>query len=143
MDRSGSTCAARQSRAPPLRGHLRSAVVYDQLWRWLEAGHGLEVTMIRNVTDIDDKILQRSSANRMPWWAWAATYESEFREAYASLGIRRPTYEPRATSHVPQILAMIDQLIEQGYAYRATDGSSDVYFDVSPDRSRGCGVIGA
>lgn len=142
MDRSGSTCAARQSRAP-LRGHLRSAVVYDQLWRWLEAGHGLEVTMIRNVTDIDDKILQRSSANRMPWWAWAATYESEFREAYASLGIRRPTYEPRATSHVPQILAMIDQLIEQGYAYRATDGSSDVYFDVSPDRSRGCGVIGA
>jgi cysteinyl-tRNA synthetase len=105
-------------------------VAFDQLWRWLEAGHGYEVTFIRNVTDIDDKILAKSQEAGVPWWAWALQHERSFAAAYDALGVRRPTYEPRATGHVPEMVALVEELLERGHAYRATDGSSDVYFDV-------------
>ncbi|GAB4071099.1 cysteine--tRNA ligase [Angustibacter speluncae] len=114
----------------PHIGHLRSAVAFDQLWRWLEAGHGYDVTFVRNVTDVDDKILAKSRDAGVAWWAWALQHERAFTAAYDAVGLRRPTYEPRATGHVTEMVALIDRLVERGHAYRAEDGSSDVYFDV-------------
>lgn len=114
----------------PHIGHLRSAVAFDQLWRWLEAGHGYDVTFVRNVTDVDDKILAKSRDAGVPWWAWALQHERAFTAAYDAVGLRRPTYEPRATGHVTEMVSLIDRLVERGHAYRAEDGSSDVYFDV-------------
>ncbi|QCU78812.1 cysteine--tRNA ligase [Citricoccus sp. SGAir0253] len=126
----------------PHVGHVRSAIVFDILIRWL--GHtGLRVTSVRNVTDIDDKILEKSAASyapdfeeddlypaEEPWFALAYRFEQEFARAYAALGVRRPTYEPRATGHVPEMFALIQRLIDAGHAYPAADGSGDVYFDV-------------
>lgn len=126
----------------PHVGHVRSAIVFDVLIRWLEAT-GLRVTSVRNVTDIDDKILDRSAASheggfeasalypaREPWWALAYRFEKAFDAAYLALGVRRPTYEPRATGHMTEMAALIARLIERGHAYPAQDGSGDVYFDV-------------
>ena len=126
----------------PHVGHVRSAIVFDILARWLEY-RGFAVTTVRNVTDIDDKILEKSAASyaadfqaednykpREPWYALAYRFEQEFARAYQTLGVRRPTYEPRATGHVPEMHELIDRLIERGHAYPAADGSGDVYFDV-------------
>lgn len=126
----------------PHVGHIRSAIAFDQLTRWLEY-RGLRVTAVRNVTDIDDKILAKSAASFEPdvehepgsvpeeqWWALAYRYEQEFLKAYDTLGVTRPSYEPRATGHIPEMLALIQQLIDRGHAYPALDDSGDVYFDV-------------
>ena len=114
----------------PHVGHLRSALVYDILRRWLEA-KGLRVTMARNVTDIDDKVLEKAGETGEQWWALAYRFEQEFNSAYRTLGIDAPTYEPRATGHIPEMLALIERLIAAGYAYPAEDGSADVYFAAS------------
>ncbi|MBT2498156.1 cysteine--tRNA ligase [Agromyces sp. ISL-38] len=115
----------------PHIGHLRSALVYDILRRWL-AYRGYDVAFVRNVTDIDDKILQAASEERAEeWWALAYRVELEFTAAYASLGIMAPTYEPRATASVAQMQELIARLIERGHAYAAPDDSGDVYFDTS------------
>ncbi|MEJ5867565.1 cysteine--tRNA ligase [Pseudokineococcus sp. 5B2Z-1] len=116
--------------APPHIGHVRSGIAFDVLARWLEAGHGLRVVFIRNVTDVDDKILDKSAAAGVPWWAWASRHEQAFTRAYDALGVRRPTYEPRATGHVTEMLEMVDEIVAAGHAYPAPDGSGDVYFDV-------------
>lgn len=126
----------------PHVGHIRSAIAFDQLTRWL-THRGLRVTVVRNVTDIDDKILAKSEASfasgfqpeagEVPgeeWWALAYRYEQEFLKAYDALGVSRPTYEPRATGHIPEMHALIQQLIDRGHAYPALDDSGDVYFDV-------------
>lgn len=126
----------------PHVGHIRSAIAFDQLTRWLQY-RGLRVTVVRNVTDIDDKILAKSEASFAPgftpepgevpgeeWWALAYRYEQEFLKAYDALGVSRPTYEPRATGHIPEMHALIQQLIDRGHAYPALDDSGDVYFDV-------------
>lgn len=126
----------------PHVGHIRSAIAFDQLTRWLEY-RGFRVTAVRNVTDIDDKILAKSAASFEPdfeaepgavrneeWWALAYRYEQEFLNAYDTLGVSRPTYEPRATGHIPEMHALIQQLIDRGHAYPALDESGDVYFDV-------------
>ncbi len=119
-------CGATVQGAPHI-GHLRSAIAFDILVRWLRRS-GLEVTLIRNVTDIDDKILVKSAEADVPWWAWAHRFEREFAAAYAALGVLPPTYEPRATGHVPEMIELIDRLIERGHAYRGAEGN--VYFDV-------------
>ncbi|MEY2848753.1 MAG: hypothetical protein RI885_1418 [Actinomycetota bacterium] len=111
----------------PHIGHLRSALVYDQWSRWL-THRGLAVTLVRNVTDIDDKILAASDGSE-EWWALAYRVELEFSASYARLGIRPPTYEPRATASVQQMQHLIDDLIGRGHAYAADDDSGDVYFD--------------
>ncbi len=111
----------------PHVGHLRSALVYDQLRSWLTVS-GFNVTMVRNVTDIDDKVLENANSTGEQWWALAYRYEIEFNKAYAALGIKPPTYEPRATAAIPEMLDLIDRLIDAGYAYQAEDGSADVYF---------------
>ena len=111
---------------PPHVGHVRAALNFDVLRRWLTAtGH--RVTLVRNVTDIDDKILAKAEANGVPWWAWAYENELACTRAYDVLGVLPPTYEPRATGHVPEMVELMQRLIERGHAY-AVDG--DVYFDV-------------
>ncbi|AXH36633.1 cysteine--tRNA ligase [Humibacter sp. BT305] len=114
----------------PHIGHLRSALVYDQLRRWLSAS-GYAVTFVRNVTDIDDKILVNAAESDEQWWALAYRVELEFTAAYSALGIMPPTYEPRATASIPEMQAIIERLIERGHAYAPDDGTGDVYFDVT------------
>jgi cysteinyl-tRNA synthetase len=114
---------------PPHIGHIRKEVVFDVLRRWLEH-RGLEVTLVANVTDIDDKILAKSANAERPWWAWAFENERELDDAYAVLGCLPPTYQPRATGHVPEMVELMTTLVERGHAYVAEDGSGDVYFDV-------------
>ncbi|MEO7588443.1 MAG: cysteine--tRNA ligase [Arachnia sp.] len=115
--------------ASPHVGHIRKEVVFDVLRRWLEH-QGLEVTVVANVTDIDDKILAKSAENGEQWWALAYRFERELHDAYASLGCIPPTYEPRATGHIPEMVELMTQLVDSRHAYVADDGSGDVYFDV-------------
>jgi cysteinyl-tRNA synthetase len=114
----------------PHIGHLRSALVYDIMRRWFSA-RGYRVTFVRNVTDIDDKILAAAAEEGIgeQWWSLAYRVELEFTAAYNALGILPPTYEPRATASVQQMQQLIERLIELGHAYPAPDGSGDVYFD--------------
>jgi cysteinyl-tRNA synthetase len=113
----------------PHVGHVRSAVNFDVLQRWLR-WHDYEVTFIRNTTDIDDKILVRAAEQGRPWYNLAYAMKRELDRAYEALNVAPPTYEPAATGHVPEMLELIGQLIERGHAYAAADGSGDVYFDV-------------
>jgi cysteinyl-tRNA synthetase len=115
--------------AGPHIGHLRSGVNYDVLRRWFLRS-GYEINFIRNITDIDDKVLARSVETGQPFWAVAYANERILAAAYADLGVLEPTYEPRATGHIPEMHELIKQLIDKGHAYVAPDGSGDVYFDV-------------
>jgi len=113
----------------PHVGHVRSAVNFDVLRRWL-AATGYAVTFIRNITDIDDKILVKSAEQDRPWYNLAYDMKRELDRAYDALHVLPPTYEPAATGHVPEMIELIEKLIELGHAYPAEDGSGDVYFDV-------------
>ena len=113
--------------APPHIGHIRSGVNFDILRRWLIAS-GYDVTFIRNVTDIDDKILHKAVHEQIPWWAVAMKYERAFSDAYAALNVLPPTYEPRATGHISQMIELMELLISRGHAY--APGNGDVYLDV-------------
>jgi cysteinyl-tRNA synthetase len=115
--------------AAPHVGHIYKEVVFDVLRRWLER-LGYDVTIIANVTDIEDKILAKSAAAGRPWWAHAYLFERALHVAYEILGCRPPTYEPRATGHIPEMVELISTLVDNGHAYPAGDGSGDVYFDV-------------
>ncbi|BBY57976.1 cysteine--tRNA ligase [Mycolicibacterium sarraceniae] len=110
----------------PHIGHVRSGVAFDVLRRWLTA-KGFDVAFIRNVTDIDDKILTKAADAGRPWWEWAATHERAFSAAYDALGVLPPSAEPRATGHITQIIDLIERLMDTGHAYT---GAGDVYFDV-------------
>ena len=112
--------------APPHIGHLRSAVAFDVLIRWLEAS-GYRVIFCRNVTDIEDKILRAADAEGIPWWALAERNQRAFTRSYDAVGCRPPDVEPRATGHIPEMIALIGRLIDGGHAYPAGGG---VYFDV-------------
>ena len=111
---------------PPHIGHMRGALNYDVLRRWL-THQGLDVTLVRNVTDIDDKILRKAGEHERPWWEWSARYEREFEAAYAVLGCLPASIAPRATGHVTQMVELMQRLIDDGHAYAA---AGDVYFDV-------------
>ena len=113
--------------APPHIGHVRSGVNFDILRRWLIKS-GYKVTFIRNVTDIDDKILHKAVHEEMPWWALAMKYERAFTEAYSALNVLPPTYEPRATGHITQMIELMQLLIDRGMAY--APGNGDVYLEV-------------
>jgi cysteinyl-tRNA synthetase len=118
-------CGATTQAAPHI-GHIRSGVNYDLLIRWLE--HlGIDVTFVRNVTDIDDKIITKSAEEGVDWWALSERNQRAFTWAYDVLGCRPPSGEPRATGHVPEMIVLIRRLIEAGHAYAA---GGDVYFDV-------------
>ena len=118
-------CGATPQSAPHI-GHLRSGVAFDIVRRWF-AAKGMDVAFARNVTDIDDKILNKAAEHSRPWWEWVSTYEREFTRAYNTLGVLPPSVEPRATGHVTQMVEYMQRLIDRGFAY-ASDGS--VYFDV-------------
>jgi len=118
-------CGATVQGAPHI-GHVRGMLNYDVLRRWL-VHSGLDVLLVRNVTDIDDKILNKAAEAGRPWWEWAATHERAFEKAYADLGCLPPSVTPRATGHVTQMVRLMERLIEAGHAY-AADG--DVYFSV-------------
>lgn len=118
-------CGATIQGAPHI-GHVRSGVAFDVLRRWLTAS-GYDVAFVRNVTDIEDKILAKAAEAGRPWWEWGATFERSFNWAYGQLGVLPPSIEPRATGHVTQMVDMMVRLIDNGHAY-AADGN--VYFDV-------------
>ena len=113
--------------APPHIGHIRSGVNFDILRRWLLASN-FDVNFIRNVTDIDDKILHKAVHEEIPWWAVAMKYERAFTQAYAALNVMPPTYEPRATGHITQMIQLMQILIDNGSAY--APGNGDVYLEV-------------
>ena len=121
-------CGATVQGSPHI-GHMRSGIAFDVLRRWLERC-GQEVRLIRNVTDIDDKILSKSAAAEppVPWWAWAQRFEREFDAAYRALGVDAPTYEPRATGHIPELIDLVQRLLDAGHAYVGESGN--VYYDV-------------
>jgi cysteinyl-tRNA synthetase len=119
-------CGATVQGAPHI-GHVRSGVNFDILRRWLTKS-GYDVTFIRNVTDIDDKILHKAVHEEMPWWALAMKYERAFSAAYTALNVGPPTYEPRATGHITQMIELMQLLIEKGAAY--APGNGDVYLEV-------------
>ena len=112
--------------SPPHVGHVRSAVAFDILRRWLIAS-GYDVAFLRNVTDIDDKILHNAGHEDIPWWSLATRNTRAFTAAYDALNVLPPTGEPRATGHVPEMVALMQRLIDRGHAYAA---GGDVYFDV-------------
>lgn len=118
-------CGATVQGSPHI-GHVRSGVAFDILRRWLLA-HDYDVAFIRNVTDIEDKILTKAADAGRPWWEWAYTYEREFDDAYDALGVLPPSGQPRATGHVTQMITLMQRLIDRGHAY-ASEGN--VYFDV-------------
>ncbi|WP_075763722.1 cysteine--tRNA ligase [Actinoalloteichus fjordicus] len=117
----------------PHIGHVRSGLNFDVLRRWLIVA-GYDVLLVRNVTDIDDKVLTKAAAAGRPWWEWAARFERAFEDAYDALGCLAPSITPRATGHVPQMIELMQRLIDRGHAY-AADG--DVYFSVTSHPSYG------
>ena len=119
-------CGATVQAAPHI-GHIRSAVNFDILRRWLIKS-GYNVTLIRNVTDIDDKILHKAQHEKTSWWALAMKYEREFTAAFDALNVLAPTYEPRATGHITQMVDLMQILIDNGSAY--APGNGDVYLEV-------------
>jgi cysteinyl-tRNA synthetase len=125
-------CGATVQGGPHL-GHLRSAICFDILVRWLQA-YGYQVTYCRNVTDIDDKILAAAAAEDIPWWALAERNLRAFTAAYDMLGCRPPDVQPRATGHIPEMIELVERLIDGGHAYQA---GRDVYFDVRADPGYG------
>ncbi|GAA1941708.1 cysteine--tRNA ligase [Amycolatopsis minnesotensis] len=118
-------CGATVQGVPHI-GHVRGALNYDVLRRWL-VHSGLDVLLVRNVTDIDDKILAKAAGAGRPWWEWAATHERAFESAYETLGCLPPSIAPRATGHVTQMIELMQRLIDGGHAYAA---GGDVYFSV-------------
>jgi cysteinyl-tRNA synthetase len=119
----------------PHLGHLRSALVYDQLVRWFRTlGH--EVTLIRNVTDIDDKVLDNAAAEERSWWGLAFECEHAFASAYRAIKIATPTYEPRATGNITEMIDLIQDLIAKGHAYQV-ENSADVFFSANSWKNYG------
>lgn len=113
----------------PHVGHVRSGVSFDVLRRWLTV-RGYEVHFIRNITDIEDKVLAKSAEQGRAWYNLAYAMRIELDKAYDTLNVAPPTYEPAASGHVPEVIEIIMTLIGRDYAYPAEDGSGDVYFDV-------------
>ena len=126
-------CGATGQSSPHI-GHIRAAVAFDIVRRWfLKLGY--KVTFVRNVTDIDDKILDKAAAAGQRWWARAYYYEREFTEAYNTLGVLPPTVEPRATGHMSDMIDLIQRILDNGHGYVVTDAdgkpTGNVYFDVA------------
>ncbi len=119
--------------APPHVGHIRSGVAFDVIRRWFLAT-GFDVVFVRNVTDIDDKILHNAGHEDVPYWVVAMRNERAFTRAYDVLGCLPPTYEPRATGHIPEMIEMMQRIIDNGHGYAA---GGDVYFDVRSQEGYG------
>ena len=127
-------CGATVQGSPHV-GHLRAAVSFDTLIRWLRRS-GYQVTYVRNVTDIDDKILNKSAEAGWDWWAWAYRFEREFTQAYETLGVQAPTYEPRATGHIPDQIDLVQRLIDADTLIRMGAATSTLTSTPSPTTAR-------
>ncbi len=114
----------------PHVGHLRSAVAFDIVARWLRIGHGYEVKLVRNVTDIDDKILVNAQNLGKDWRELAVEVEAGFNQVYDSLGAG-VAHSPHATEHIGGMIGVIERLIERGHAYQAENGTANVFFDTA------------
>jgi cysteinyl-tRNA synthetase len=108
-------------------GHARVLVVFDLVSRWLMAS-GYQVTYVRNITDIDDKIIRRALDNGEPFEQLTGRFIEAMNDDATALGVRKPDLEPRATENIPQMLKLIGALIQKGIAYPADNG--DVYYAV-------------
>jgi len=117
----------------PHLGHARTFLTFDVFFRYLKS-KGYDVSYVRNVTDIDDRIIDRSIKDGVPWNEVVSRYYGEFEECAAQLGLLEPTLSPRATNEMPCIIEMIERLVEVGAAYETSDG---VYFSVAKDPSYG------
>jgi cysteinyl-tRNA synthetase len=115
-------------------GNFRTFVFADLVRRYLEF-RGYEVQHVMNITDVEDKIIKRVRDNQMTLRDYTGKFENAFFEDFEKLGCRRPNATPRATEHIPEIIAIIEKLMARGIAYRAADGS--VYFSI--EKYRGCG----
>src|SRR5512139_472402 len=105
-------------------GHARSAVVFDAIYRYLRY-RGYDVTYVRNFTDIDDKIIKRANEDGVDYRVIAEKYIHEFNFDMGSLGLEKPTIDPKATDHIPEMIRLVSTLIEKGYAYQS---NGDVFF---------------
>ncbi|MFA5787260.1 MAG: cysteine--tRNA ligase [Actinomycetota bacterium] len=114
-------------------GHARVAVVFDVLRRFL-AWRGFTVTLVQNITDIDDKIIAKAAAEGVSVAEIAERYSWAYDEAMAALGVQRPSIVPRATAHVPEMLALVGALVDAGYAYAA---GGNVFFSVASFKGYG------
>ena len=125
-------CGATVQSSPHI-GHISAAIAFDIIRRWM-LRLGYKVTFVRNVTDIDDKIMKKANESGQNWWERAYIYEREFTKSYNTLGVLAPTVEPRATGHITDMVELIERLIERGHAYviKNNDGNptGNVYFDV-------------
>ena len=122
-------CGPTVQSAPHI-GHLRSAVAFDIVARWLRIGHGYDVTLVRNVTDIDDKILVNAAEQKKDWRELASEVEAGFNAVYDSLGAS-VSQSPHATEHINDMISLIERLIERGHAYQAENGTANVFFDTA------------
>jgi len=109
------------------------AVIFDVFYRLLKY-LGYEVIYVRNITDIDDKIINRSNKEGIPWKELTQKYIEEYEKVTQALGLLKPTYEPKASEHIPEIINLIEKLIEKGLAYQS---NGDVYFEVAKFPSYG------
>ena len=128
-------CGPTVQSAPHI-GHLRSAVAFDIVARWLRIGHGYDVTLVRNVTDIDDKILVNAAEQNKDWRELASEVEAGFNAVYDSLGAS-VNQSPHATEHINDMISLIKRLIERGHAYQAENGMANVFFDTASDPGYG------
>ena len=115
-------------------GHARVMVAFDVVFRYLKA-RGYDVTYVRNITDIDDKIIQRANEKSENFKTLTEHFINAMHEDEKALGIQAPTAEPKATDNIAEIISMINTLIEKGYAYQGNSG--DVYYDVSKFKDYG------
>ncbi len=114
-------------------GHARSAIVFDTIYRYFRY-RGYEVTFVRNFTDIDDKIIKRANEEGVDYKTIAEKYIGEFDVDMGALGLEKPSVEPRATEHIPEMIRLISTLIEKGFAYRS---NGDVLFSVEKFKDYG------
>ena len=114
-------------------GHARAAVTFDVIERFL-SHIGYEVTYVRNFTDIDDKIISKANETGVPTQEISEKYIQEYKEDMASIGVKSPTIQPKVTEHVPEIVEMIERIIDNGHAYQSGD---DVFFSVKKFKGYG------
>ncbi len=117
----------------PHLGHARAAVMFDVMTRFLKL-IGYDVTYVRNYTDVDDKIINKSSETGIPSEEIAKIYIAEYKEAMESLGVTAPDHEPKVTEHIPEIIELIRKIIDRGFAY---ESGGDVFFSIKKFRDYG------
>lgn len=114
-------------------GHARSAIVFDMIARYFRF-RGFEVTLVKNFTDVDDKIIKRSHEENIPWKNLTEKYIDEYHNDMDRLNVTRPTHEPKATEYISDMIKIIQRLMEKGYAY---ESAGDVYYRVNAFKSYG------